>query len=183
MTKRQGQVLNGCGGEGTSAAGGTIPFQGHRTCAEWDLSPVRVIQEAVAHYYSLSLEDLLSGKRERKFSRPRQVAMYLAAELTGQPGTEIGRRFNRDHTTVIHARRQIAKLLRSEPMLAHDVRLLREWLTEQPDFPQKPAETPDFALAQTGPARIVNSETRRDGNPNRASDQQCNVAEGHCHGC
>ena len=62
------------------------------------------IQRVVADYYHIKLSDLLSKRRNRSITRPRQMAMALAKELTNHSLPEIGEAFGgRDHTTVIHA--------------------------------------------------------------------------------
>jgi chromosomal replication initiator protein len=66
------------------------------------------IQAAACEYFGVTLEELLSGGRAPRLARPRQVAMYLARELTGESLPAIGRQFGgRDHTTVLHAWRRI----------------------------------------------------------------------------
>lgn len=65
---------------------------------------VSEIQAEVACHFGLTVADLLSERRSRRFARPRQFAMYLCRELTNKSLPEIGRRFgSRDHTTVMHA--------------------------------------------------------------------------------
>lgn len=72
---------------------------------------VRAIQELVAEYYELPIERLLSKQRTRDVCRPRQIAMWLSAELTTRSLPDIGKRFgDMDHTTVMHACKRIAKL-------------------------------------------------------------------------
>ena len=67
----------------------------------------------------------VSARRAREVARPRQIAMYLAKQLTPRSLPEIGRRFGgRDHTTVIHAVRQIEKLRGEDSEIDQDVRLL-----------------------------------------------------------
>jgi len=69
------------------------------------------IQKTVADYYKIRISDMHSKKRSRAVARPRQVAMALAKELTQLSLPEIGSNFGgRDHTTVLHACRQVAKL-------------------------------------------------------------------------
>lgn len=69
------------------------------------------IQRAVAEHFGIALIEMTSARRSREVARPRQIAMYLARELTACSYPEIGRRFgNRDHTTVIHAVRTIEGL-------------------------------------------------------------------------
>ncbi len=79
------------------------------------------IQKAVADYYGLQLKEMLGKKRTRSLARPRQVAMALAKELTEHSLPEIGDAFDgRDHTTVLHACRQIRKLMQSDGKLHED---------------------------------------------------------------
>jgi chromosomal replication initiator protein len=70
-----------------------------------------------------------SARRARNVARPRQVAMYLAKQLTSRSLPEIGRRFgNRDHTTVMHAVSRVAELMQADGSFAEDVELLRRML-------------------------------------------------------
>ena len=83
------------------------------------------IQKTVADYYKIKVSEMYSKKRFRSVARPRQVAMALAKELTQLSLPEIGSNFGgRDHTTVLHACRQIAKLRESVPEMTHDVNFL-----------------------------------------------------------
>ncbi|HYR01582.1 MAG TPA: chromosomal replication initiator protein DnaA [Casimicrobiaceae bacterium] len=87
------------------------------------------IQRTVADYYKIRISDMHSKKRSRAVARPRQVAMALAKELTQLSLPEIGSNFGgRDHTTVLHACRQITKLRESVPELNHDVNFLLQVL-------------------------------------------------------
>ena len=87
------------------------------------------IQKTVADYYKIRISDMHSKKRSRAVARPRQVAMALAKELTQLSLPEIGSNFGgRDHTTVLHACRQITKLRESVPELNHDVNFLLQVL-------------------------------------------------------
>ena len=79
------------------------------------------IQKTVADYYGLQIKDLLSKRRTRSLARPRQVAMALAKELTEHSLPEIGDAFaGRDHTTVLHACRQIRTLMETDGKLRED---------------------------------------------------------------
>ena len=72
---------------------------------------------------------MLSARRARAVARPRQVAMYLAKQLTARSLPEIGRKFGgRDHTTVIHAVRRIEQLRESDNALNEDVEKLQRLL-------------------------------------------------------
>jgi chromosomal replication initiator protein len=87
------------------------------------------IQKRVAEHYNIRLTDMSSARRARNVARPRQVAMYLAKQLTQRSLPEIGRRFgNRDHTTVMHACSRIAELMERDTSFAEDVELLRRML-------------------------------------------------------
>ena len=89
------------------------------------------IQKVVADYYQLRMSDLLSKRRTRSLARPRQVAMTLAKELTSLSLSEIGDGFGgRDHTTVLHADRQIRKLRNTDGLLREDWDKLMRKLTE-----------------------------------------------------
>jgi chromosomal replication initiator protein len=90
---------------------------------------VENIQKTVADYYKIRISDMHSKKRSRAIARPRQVAMALSKELTQLSLPEIGSNFGgRDHTTVLHACRQIAKLRETIPELNHDVNFLLQVL-------------------------------------------------------
>ncbi len=79
------------------------------------------IQRTVAEYYKIKMADMLSKRRNRSVARPRQVAMSLSKELTNHSLPEIGDAFGgRDHTTVLHACKQIKKLRGSSQDLAED---------------------------------------------------------------
>ena len=83
------------------------------------------IQRRVAEHYRIRQAEMTSARRAREVARPRQVAMYLAKQLTPRSLPEIGRRFGgRDHSTVIYAVRQIEKLRMADAELDADVRLL-----------------------------------------------------------
>jgi chromosomal replication initiator protein len=87
------------------------------------------IQKTVADYYKIRVSDMHSKKRSRAVARPRQVAMALAKELTQLSLPEIGSNFGgRDHTTVLHACRQISKLRDTVPEISRDVNFLLQVL-------------------------------------------------------
>lgn len=87
------------------------------------------IQTQVAEHYRIRKAEMTSARRAREVARPRQVAMYLSKQLTPKSLPDIGRRFGgRDHTTVIHAVRQIEKLRASDSELDADIRLLTRQL-------------------------------------------------------
>ena len=75
----------------------------------------RAIQTAVADYFGIETEDLVSQKRTKALVQPRQIAMYMCRELTAMSYSDIAQAFNRgDHTTVIHACRQIEKIIEED---------------------------------------------------------------------
>jgi hypothetical protein len=76
--------------------------------------PMEIVQRAVAAAYGLELAILLSPRRSKEFVRPRQVAMYICSQLLPVSLPQIGRRFRRDHTTVLHAIRKIELMRRTD---------------------------------------------------------------------
>ncbi|KPN71404.1 chromosomal replication initiator protein DnaA [Neisseria sp. 83E34] len=80
-----------------------------------------LIMDTVAKHYRIKISDLLGAKRTRNIARPRQVAMSLTKELTNLSLPAIGDAFGgRDHTTVMHAVKTVAKLRNEDPELAQD---------------------------------------------------------------
>lgn len=87
------------------------------------------IQRRVAEHFNIKMAEMTSSRRARIVARPRQVAMYLAKQLTQRSLPEIGRKFGgRDHTTVMHACKKIEELTQSDRALAEDVELLHRML-------------------------------------------------------
>ncbi|ATE61950.1 chromosomal replication initiator protein DnaA [Thauera sinica] len=87
------------------------------------------IQKTVADFYKIKVADMHSKKRTRIIARPRQVAMWLAKELTPMSLPAIGEAFGgRDHTTVLHACRTITELRLGDAQLNHDVHVLTQVL-------------------------------------------------------
>jgi len=90
---------------------------------------IEEIQRKVAEHYNIRLSDMIGPKRVRTIARPRQIAMYLAKQLTPRSLPEIGRRFGgRDHTTIMHGVRKIEELMSTDSQLADDLQLLRRLL-------------------------------------------------------
>lgn len=88
------------------------------------------IQRTVAEYYKIKLSDLHSRRRNRSVARPRQVAMYLAKDLTNHSLPEIGESFGgKDHTTVLHACRKIKELNETDADINEDLKNLLRLLT------------------------------------------------------
>jgi chromosomal replication initiator protein len=90
---------------------------------------VEDVQRRVAEYYRIRLADLHSAKRTKDIALPRQVAMFLAKQLTSKSLPEIGRQFGgRDHTTILHGVRKIEEMIRQSSALAEDIDILRKTL-------------------------------------------------------
>ena len=80
------------------------------------------IQEEVASFYKISIADMVSKKRPKEIAYPRQVAMYLIREITGQSLPAIGKEFGgRDHTTVIYAHKQISDKMKTDTGLQKEM--------------------------------------------------------------
>ena len=91
---------------------------------------VENIQKTTAEYYNIKMSDILSKRRSRSVARPRQMAMFLAKELTNYSLPEIGEAFGgRDHTTVIHACKKINELRGFNLDIEEDYRKLLRVLT------------------------------------------------------
>ncbi len=94
------------------------------------LVTIENIQKTVAEYFKIRIADLLSKSRRRSITRPRQIAMSLAKELTTHSLPEIGDAFGgRDHTTVLHACRKITDLRGLESRISEDYKNLYRTLT------------------------------------------------------
>jgi chromosomal replication initiator protein len=90
---------------------------------------IEEIQKRVAEHFNIRISDMHSPRRARAVARPRQVAMYLAKQLTSRSLPEIGRKFGgRDHTTVMHAVRKVEELRSTDSGFSDDVELLRRML-------------------------------------------------------
>lgn len=86
---------------------------------------IGAIKQVVAEHYSLKLQDFEVRKRTRSVAFPRQIAMYLARELTDSSLPRIGEEFGgRDHTTVIHACEKISDDMKQDPAFAHTIEQL-----------------------------------------------------------
>ena len=90
---------------------------------------VENIQKTVADFFSIKVADMYSKRRPANIARPRQIAMYLAKELTQKSLPEIGELFGgRDHTTVLHAVRKIALDRTKNPECNHELHVLEQTL-------------------------------------------------------
>ena len=92
---------------------------------------IEIIQDVVANYFNLRVEDLKSQRRTRNVSYPRQIAMYLSRKLTDMSLPKIGEEFGgRDHTTVIHAYEKISDNLNRDESLQHTIDDITKKLTQ-----------------------------------------------------
>jgi chromosomal replication initiator protein len=90
---------------------------------------IEEIQRRVAEHFNIKQADMQSPRRARQVARPRQVAMYLAKQLTTRSLPEIGRKFGgRDHTTVMHAVKKVEELCAADAAFLEDVELLKRML-------------------------------------------------------
>jgi len=88
---------------------------------------IESIQNIVASYFNLGIQEMLSARRSRSLARPRQIAMYLAKQYTTNSLPEIGRKFsNRDHTTVIHAVKKVNELISKDNEIKLNVEELKK---------------------------------------------------------
>ena len=89
---------------------------------------VREIQKVSSEYFNISLSDLLSNKKTRKFSYPRQVAIYLSRKLTDSSLKEIGRMFNnKDHSTIIYSVRRIKNMKANKREIQYDINKIEDF--------------------------------------------------------
>lgn len=92
---------------------------------------IETIQKVVADYFSLSYTDLKGKKRTKAISFPRQMAMFIAREITEYSTTELGMEFGgRDHTTVMHGCQKIEERLKAEPSLETTIQKLQKLIKD-----------------------------------------------------
>ncbi len=92
---------------------------------------IETIQKVVAEYFSLSYTDLKGKKRTKAISFPRQLAMFIAREITEYSTTELGMEFGgRDHTTVMHGCQKIDERLKAEPSLDSTIQKLMKLIKD-----------------------------------------------------
>lgn len=100
-------------------------MQAHSNGEKEELSIVR-IQEEVSQYFHVSVRDIKGKKRTKDIVIPRQIAMYLACELTDNSLPKIGKEFGgKDHTTVMHSRDKIQKLIQTNEQVNNDVQKIK----------------------------------------------------------
>ena len=107
--------------------GAIVPHRSHAVIA--GTAAVGLIIRTVANHYGLKVEEMKSHRRTAPLMLPRQVAMYLAKELTTRSFPEIGRQFgSRDHTTIMHGFRKIAARRLVDKSVDDDLNILTEML-------------------------------------------------------
>ena len=90
---------------------------------------VENIQKSVADFYNMKVADMYSKRRPANIARPRQIAMFMAKELTQKSLPEIGELFGgRDHTTVLHAVRKITEERAHDSQLNHEIHVIEQTL-------------------------------------------------------
>ncbi len=109
--------------------------------------PIEKITSAVATHFDLTVEELLGSSRTRRITGPRQIAMFLACEYSGQSLPTIAAAFNRDHSTVSHARDRVRKARRTDHTAAATVDSLKAVIHDASTAVHKPGRT-----AQRNPA-------------------------------
>ena len=82
--------------------------------AQLPIEKKRIIIRIVARSYGVKLSDLMGSRRHARLVEPRQVAMYLCREITGQSFNKIGAAFSRDHSTVVHATQKMAHRVKND---------------------------------------------------------------------
>jgi chromosomal replication initiator protein len=93
------------------------------------LISVENIQKSVADFYNIKVADMYSKRRPANIAMPRQIAMYLAKELTQKSFPEIGDLFGgRDHTTVLHAVKKVTEQRTKNTELNHQLHILEQQL-------------------------------------------------------
>ncbi len=91
---------------------------------------IEQVQKKVADYFNIKIVDLKSSSRSRDVARPRQIAMYLARNLTRKSLPDIGREFGgKNHATVIHAIKKVEELMLADSKLAAEIKNLEEQLS------------------------------------------------------
>lgn len=104
-------------------------LQGLQTVTKSPELAISDIQETVADYYNISVDDLKGKKRNKQIVNPRQIAMYLARELTPNSLPKIGSEFGgRDHTTVMHAYEKIQESINTDDKIKDQIVELRNLL-------------------------------------------------------
>ena len=92
---------------------------------------ISFIQREVEKKYGISHEEMTGKKRERRINNPRQIAMYLSREMTPASFPEIGKKFNRDHTTIMNGVDNIEKKMKENMDFYNEIQTLTEMIKEK----------------------------------------------------
>ena len=82
---------------------------------------VNTIKKMVGKHFNIRMEDFNSKRKTQSVAWPRQIAMFLTTDLTDLSLPEIGREFNRDHSTVVHARDTVKEKINTDPFFAAEI--------------------------------------------------------------
>lgn len=114
-----------------------------RSCAAWMSTFARVpmdgcpecaaIIKATCQHFGVSVDEILGSQRAARLVIPRQLAMFICARYSGKSLPQIGRAFNRDHTTILYARNQVAERMIDDPGQADVVKFILEAVTSEQD--------------------------------------------------
>ncbi|MDR1606665.1 MAG: chromosomal replication initiator protein DnaA [Streptococcaceae bacterium] len=111
-----------------TAAKALSTIESNKIRQDKDISSKR-IQEEVGKFFNISVADMISKKRHKEITYPRQIAMYLIREITGKSLPAIGKEFGgRDHTTVIYAHKQISDKMKTDTTLQKQMDTLKSQL-------------------------------------------------------
>lgn len=91
------------------------------TTEEENTVSVNTIKKVVGKHFNVRMEDFNAKRKTQSIAWPRQIAMYLATELTDLSLPEIGREFNRDHSTVVHARDLVKEKISTDPFFSAEI--------------------------------------------------------------
>lgn len=108
----------------------------------------------VAEHYGLEVSKMFGRSQERKYSHARWVAFWLCSEVGGMASTVIGRKFDRDHSTVLHGIKQAKKRMARLPVVATDCNALAALFREECGVEAEP-----FAVLRTCPTQVSFSMT------------------------
>lgn len=111
-------------------------------------SPAVCVMRVVAEHYGIQTAQLQGGDRVMKHVRPRWVAFWLCHEVCGMSFMEIGRKFDRDHTTVAHGVKRARDIL-ANPIVRADVNRLAEIIRDECGLKES------FAVLRTLPVRVT----------------------------
>ena len=105
----------------------TEALKGHLNTYGYVKNNIQKIQNIVADYYKINIEDMKSKKRTSKIAYPRQIAMYLSRIMTDESLTRIGLEFGgKDHTTIMHAVDKISKEISIDNNLKQVINMLKD---------------------------------------------------------